>query len=814
MKERHLLFRYLRYRLIIILLGLAQFSFGQESVQVIDENGYPLIGAIVQYQDKSMVSDDNGVIVFTSELEDTVAVSFSYISYDPLVLSMIEIRSLKNIVTLLPSTGMLDEVVIIGRTNSKSFEVPFNIQRIRSQDIYSSTAQTTADALSLSGMAYVQKSQLGGGSPVLRGFEANKILLVVDGVRMNNAIYRSGHLQNAITIDPAILQQTELIYGPGSLMYGSDALGGVIHFRTKSPILNYYSSAKSLQKINAYTRYSTANSERTAHIDYTYSNKKWGVTSSLSVSDFDDLISGDNRSDDYPDFGKRNQYVQRIDGTDVVVDNDDPNKQIGSAYRQYDFLQKWSYRPNNSLKYDLNLQYSTTTDIPRYDNLIDEVNGTFRYADWRYGPQSRLLISPRLEWNSPTPVFDRLLLIASYQSIDEERKFRFFESPIEFKQKEDVKVIGLTLDLEKRITNTQSLIYGIDIHHNDVNSMATDTNILTGEIDENGLTRYPSGGSIMTAIGGYLQHTWKNQDSTLNWVNGLRLNNQSTSITYLPSDPVEWPDYFYDGVNSEDRTVVFMTGLNYQKGPWLMKLSTGTAFRAPNVDDLAKIRINSNEINVPNPEIEAEKVWNSEFNLTRSTQNFSVGFSVFYTRISDAIVRSEFELPNGDNTFITQGDTLLVTGNVNAEAGHVRGVSGTLMWNPIRGMELFSSISMQKGEAEDEAGNKSPLGHIPPTYGVTKLSFDYKDHLINILWQYNFHKDIEDFGGSVDNPDLATPDGSPGWQTLSIQTHWKITKKIMLSASMNNIFDLHYRPFSSGISAPGRHMVFSLKYTN
>ena len=81
----------------------------------------------------------------------------------------------------------------------------------------------------------VQQSQQGGGSPILRGFEANRILLVVDGVRLNNAIYRSGHLQNALTVDPFAVRSVEVRHGAGSVQYGSDALGGVIHYHTRSP---------------------------------------------------------------------------------------------------------------------------------------------------------------------------------------------------------------------------------------------------------------------------------------------------------------------------------------------------------------------------------------------------------------------------------------------------------------------------------------------------------------------------------------------------------------------------------------------------
>ena len=84
-------------------------------------------------------------------------------------------------------------------------------------------------------MLSIQKSQLGGGSPIIRGFEANRVLLVVDGVRMNNAIYRSGHLQNALTVDANALEIVEVVFGPSSTIYGSDALGGVVHFYTKKP---------------------------------------------------------------------------------------------------------------------------------------------------------------------------------------------------------------------------------------------------------------------------------------------------------------------------------------------------------------------------------------------------------------------------------------------------------------------------------------------------------------------------------------------------------------------------------------------------
>ncbi|MEO7393755.1 MAG: TonB-dependent receptor plug domain-containing protein, partial [Chitinophagaceae bacterium] len=161
----------------------------------------------------------------------------------------------------------LDEAVVYSnKFVEKKKNLAQKIDIISAKTIAKYNAQNTGDLLMNSGNVFVQKSQQGGSSPVLRGFEASRVLLIVDGVRLNNAIYRAGHLQNAITVDQNMLERIEVLYGPASTIYGSDALGGVIHFRTKSPIL-----ASGNNKIatngNGFIRYSSANHEKTGHAD-------------------------------------------------------------------------------------------------------------------------------------------------------------------------------------------------------------------------------------------------------------------------------------------------------------------------------------------------------------------------------------------------------------------------------------------------------------------------------------------------------------------------------------------------------------------
>ena len=140
--------------------------------------------------------------------------------------------------TVMAKPGSLNEVVVYANKFAEKFKrVAQTVDVLKSREQLNYQTNT-ADVLINSGKLFVQKSQQGGGSPVIRGFEASRILLMVDGVRMNNAIYRAGHLQNIISIDNMVLDRVEVLYGPSSTIYGSDALGGVVNMFTKNPVLS------------------------------------------------------------------------------------------------------------------------------------------------------------------------------------------------------------------------------------------------------------------------------------------------------------------------------------------------------------------------------------------------------------------------------------------------------------------------------------------------------------------------------------------------------------------------------------------------
>ena len=188
-------------------------------------------------------------------------------------------------------TSYLEEVVVSANKNPELRRyVAQQIKIITPATILNLNAQNTADLLSNTGVVAMQKSQQGGGSPIIRGFEASRVLLVVDGVRMNNLIYRAGHLQNVITLDNNILDRAEVLFGPSSTVYGSDALGGAVVFFTREPQLQ---QGEKRISGDAFIRGSTANRERTFHGEVNYSGKRLGTVTSFNVSDFGDFVCDD-----------------------------------------------------------------------------------------------------------------------------------------------------------------------------------------------------------------------------------------------------------------------------------------------------------------------------------------------------------------------------------------------------------------------------------------------------------------------------------------------------------------------------------------
>jgi len=704
----------------------------------------------------------------------------------------------------------LDEVIIYSnKFAERKKNIVQKIDVITAGQIAQMNSQNTGDLLINTGNVFVQKSQQGGSSPVLRGFEASRVLLVVDGIRMNNAIYRGGHLQNVITIDQNMLERVEVLYGPSSTLFGSDALGGVIHFRTKRPPLS--GTGNTVTTGSAFARYSTANNEKTVHSDVGIGGKKWGWLQSYNYSDFGDTKMGDNYPDKYPNFGRRSQYVATIGGIDSIVTNDDDRIQKFSGYKQWDITQKILFKPSEKWSHLLNVQFSNSTNVPRYDRLQDVRNGALRYAEWYYGPQQRQLVAYEANVEN-AGFFNSIKSIISYQHLEESRHQREYKRYDRLDNRfEKVDVWAFTLD-GRKIWNNNELTTGFDGQWNNVKSTAFRKNKLTGAetpID----TRYPNGKNNMNNLGVYAQHLLKMGGGK--WVlnDGIRLQSSSLRSTISDNSFFSFP---FTKIEQDNLALTGNIGLVYIPDASL-RIASGlsTGFRSPNVDDASRIfesNSASKQLVVPNPDIDPERTYNVDLSVTKKlADKVRVEVTGFYTWFRKAITLAPFAL-NGQDSVSYNGATVAVFANQNSNKAYLYGFNGSVGVDVTNNLLFTSTLNYTYGRLQPAVGAEVPADHIPPVFGKTSLAYNSSAASIELYALYNGWKKIGDYNLSgEDNAQYATPEGTPSWFTLNLKSSANLGKNLSVQVGVENIFDRNYRYFASGFSSPGRNFIFALR---
>jgi len=796
---------------LLFFIGFSIFAFAQKVLVLDQDNQDPISGVAVFNDEKSKsgITDFDGYVdisIFT-EIEN---ITFQHISHNSIVLTKAKIVEKGNIVPLQLMASALDEIVLsVAKFGQQKRDIPQQIVSVTSEDVLFRNPQTAADLLASSGQVYVQKSQLGGGSPLIRGFSTNRLLITVDGVRFNTAIFRGGNVQNVISIDPFVVEHTEVILGPGSVVYGSDAVGGVMNFYTQNP---RFSFEKGLDfSGNVLGRYASASNEKTGHFDFNFGMKEWAFLSSVTYSDFDDLKMGSNGPDDY----LRTEYVETINGIDTVVKNDDSKVQRFTGYDQINLMQKIRFMPSEQWDFNLGLFYTTTSDYSRYDRLIRKKDGQFRSAEWYYGPQE--WISGNLQIShSPSEVkwFDDSKITVSYQQFKESRNDRDFESTVLFETDETVNAYSGGLDFNKKI-GKNNLFYGLEYVYNKVGSEGKQTQIING-LTAPDASRYPDG-ATWQSIAAYVSLQTK-LSQTVSFQGGLRYNHILVNADF--SENNEFFELPFSEANVDTGALTGSAGITWQPNKILgWRLNLGTAFRAPNVDDIGKIFDSEpGSVVVPNPDVEAEYAYNVEVGTTLNfEETVKLDMAVYYTILIDALVRRDFSL-NGETEIVYQGELSNVQAIQNAGRAEVYGFEVGLEINFSTALQLISRYNITDGFTEEGDGIRAPIRHAAPQFGNTHLVFKKETWKLDAYVDYNGQLDFEDLAPSQQNnaflyakDDNGNP-FSPSWYTLNFAAQYRITSELQLTATLENITDQRYRPYSSGIAAPGRNLILAARY--
>ena len=806
--------------------------YGEEPIVLLvldSKDEAPVIG-VTFWSKKAAISEVSNAKgrVRIDRFRGQVQIEIQALGYRKIVLSYQELRALNDTLYLESEIFQLENVVVSATRWKQNYtSVSQAISIIEPEVIERRQPQTMADALGLSGKVFIQKSQQGGGSPMIRGFATNRLLYSVDGIRMNTAIFRSGNIQNVINLDPFSMQRTEILFGPSSVMYGSDAIGGVMSFETLTPEFALDSLRKVFNPIvsgNAVIRGTTANNERTGHFNVQLGWNKWAWLGSISRYRYDHLRQGSNGPDDYV----KNYYVDDWEGTfqplndepvpDKIVEQSDPLLQIPSGYDQWNTLQKIRWQPTDGMDVQYTFQYSETSNYGRYDRHLRLQDGLPRYAQWDYGPQGwkMHLLSLKMGGNTNGAMYDQLVIKGANQQFWESRISRNFgELSIE-KQNELIQANSIHIDAIKWLNERMLLSYGVEWVQNKVNSEAHVRQLST-DASKAGLPRYPD--ATWTSLAAFL-HSDIQINTTTKVQAGVRYNTYHIDAQFGDSDRLD--TQLFETANLRDRAVVGSFGLiSRPNNDWVLKLNLGTAFRSPNVDDMGKIFDSEpGAVTVPNPNIMAEYAWNIDAGVVHRVINgLKLEVNAYWTHLENAMVRRDFEL-NGQTTILYQGIISRIQAIQNAAYAQVYGLQWSLDAQLNNRWLLTTRMNLQKGEEELDDGSISPSRHVAPYFGESSLTYEYNSWSGSLIHRFQGTKSHSQMAVTerekielyaLDAEGLAY---APSWGVWNLVGKYEFTDWGNILLQLENLTDQRYRPYSSGISAAGRsvQLGFSVRF--
>lgn len=794
---------------MIILLLLLTFNVNGQVLTIQDKNGNPLELVFLKSNNPTQTATSNSLgQIDISAFKNASCIEIQLTGYKMVSYSYEELAQMNFIVVLKEKFTEYESVVIsVTKWIQPTREVPSKVTILTKKEIRLINPQTAADLLGSSGEVFIQKSQQGGGSPMIRGFSTKRLLYSVDGVRMNNAIFRSGNIQNIISLDAFAIENSEVIFGPGSILYGSDAIGGVMSFHTLKPKFSVDDSL--LIKGNVVSRYSSANNENTHHLDVNFGWKKWAALTSITYSDFGDLKMGKNGPDEY----LKPFFVVHNNNLDEIVSNPNPRIQNPTGYNQINLMQKLRFQPNKNWDIEYAFHFSETSDFSRYDRLIETApNGLPVSAVWNYGPQKWMMNHLTINRQKKTHYFDQFTIHLAQQTFEESRIDRRFNHHRLRTQLEKVQAYSVNVDFQKRYKK-QLFHYGMEYVFNEVLSEGSAIDIRDGSTIPVP-SRYPAALWNTAAI--YLNYQYQFSNKYLLQA-GARYSHflvQTDFTRHLSFYPFEFTES-----TLQNGAPTGSVGLIYTpEKTWKISTHLSNGFRAPNIDDMGKLfDFARGEIVIPNTNLQAEFAYNGEINVSKTFGDyFKLDFTGFYTFLDNALVRRTFQL-NEQDSLLFNGEMSQIYAIQNAAFGEVFGLNVGFIWKLSESFNLTTRYNFQRGIEEMEDGNISRSRHAAPAFGITRLNYQYKDLIIQFYAHYSAevtHQNLNE--EEKQKPFIYAKDVngnpySPGWYTLNFKVMYQFHRSFTINLGLENITGQRYRPYSSGLVAAGRSFIISLR---
>ncbi|MCA6378897.1 MAG: TonB-dependent receptor [Cytophagales bacterium] len=748
----------IRYFLTTLLLLGAQLAFSQFKGIVIDQTTRQSLADVhvaVINSALGTITDKEGKFVLDNLSSDSIRLRISAIGYS--TVEYVMRREKESIIELIPSAILLNNAVTITAQRSErlSFDVAQSTSSISATQLAERSPRSTPEALMNESGVWVQKTNHGGGSPIIRGLVGNQVLLVVDGIRLNNATYRYGPNQYLSTIDPGLIDRIEVNRGSGSVLYGSDALGGVVHVISATP--SFHSNGLQVGG-RIQTKWMSAGMEQSIRPEIELRGKQIAFLGGFSARNFGDVVAGGdlgvlNPTRDYERSGDA-KLLLRTGAQGVLT----------AAFQQ-----------------------TTQNHVPRYDQVVQ---GGF--AVFEFEPQIRQLSYLRWESSTKSPLLRSFRLTTSVNRSIEGTISQKNNSTEIKKQLDEVNTFGAIAEVQSNPIAKWHVQSGIEFYSDKVNSKSNLLNTTTNtETSQRG--SYADGSTISNlAIFTNHQLDWKKFQFSA----GARFNNVTVSVV----------DNVFGNQQINPSAWVGNAGVMYKiNSNWRMIGSVNTGFRAPNVDDMSKFgTLEANVFEIPSGSLSPERSLNVESGFKYSSAKLSWTITAYQTKLTDLIDRVTASY-NGSTTF----DGRTVYQKQNLGEALVKGVEADIEALVVKSLTVFGNVTYTHGE---NVTKKEPMRRIPPVFGRVGFRYTHPSGVwIRTEWAIARKQDRLAAG---DKSDVRIKirlidEAMPAWDIVNLYAGYSF-KFVSVQISAQNIFDKAYRVYASGIDGYGRCMTASL----
>ena len=748
--------------LTLLLLAVNSFVFSQNEIsgKVIDANtGEPVFSANIYFPnlEKGTMTDLDGNFKIQDLPQGSYKMLVSSIGYTTYTQEL-NIPSGPVTINLVPSAIEMEEVIVSTPFHQLQSENVMKVERESLSELNRKGALTLSDGITQIAGVESLTTGIGIGKPVIRGLSSNRVLVYTQGVRLENQQYGEEH---GLGISSKGIASVEVIKGPASLLYGSDAIGGVLYLNPES--------------------YATAGNTN-AEFDADYYSNTSGYQGSLMAK-----TSGKKLK-----FLARGSYAAHSDyqtGDDVRVTNtrfNEKDLKAGIGYQDSKYKADLRYNYNQSeigIPEEIGIQTTEKDPMLPYqliDNHVVSLDNRFYFEnssiDFKVGYQ----FNNRKEFEEHHDHEEGEEEHEEHEETEEEHEEHGeTESPLEM----HLETLNYNLKYNLPKIGNFETIAGVQGMYQTNENFGEEQLIPDAETADFGIF----------ATTHYHLENWDFQG-------GLRFDNRRLeSKAFMAEDGDE-----IEAVNRSFNSFNGALGAKFQLDKkFIARLNMASGFRAPNLSELTSngVHHGTNRYEIGNPDLKNEKNFQVDLSLEWRNQHFEAFVNAFNNSVSDYIYIS----PTGETI---EDDAVFeyVQDNANLYGGEL---GFHIHPHPLDWLHFESSFETVTGKLT----NDEYLPLIPANSWTNTLRIEMESGK-TFTGKYAFVRLKNVF--SQDNPGrFETPTPGYGLLGAGLGTNILFDKALLtLNLSANNLLNKSYishlsRLKPDGIQNIGRNFMVS-----